>query len=246
MALQLNLEKSQAALKLCLEKAGINRAPAVDLAFVLDVSGSFEDEHRDGITGDLLTRLVPWGLTFDPDRKLDVITFSNGRSSVHAVGAVHADNYQGFVAKRIVDRVPGWCGGTDYSYALEAALDTFGCSTNGGTGGFIGRLFGLGRPAAASPGKRSLVIFVTDGENADHDRTLRVLKESEARRDPVYFLFIGISNQSNHFPFLEGIGDAFVNTGFVAIPDLRAFVAKTDDELNAALLGPELMAWLKG
>lgn len=49
MALQLNLPKAQASLQLCLEKAGIVTPPVVEFAFTLDVSGSFEDEHRDGL-----------------------------------------------------------------------------------------------------------------------------------------------------------------------------------------------------
>ncbi|MFO1337901.1 MAG: hypothetical protein U1F53_06625 [Burkholderiaceae bacterium] len=60
MALQLNLEKSKATLQLCLQKAGIVQPPAMDMGVLLDVSGSFEDEHQDGTTNRLLTRLVPW------------------------------------------------------------------------------------------------------------------------------------------------------------------------------------------
>ncbi|MES2943527.1 MAG: hypothetical protein V4772_11725, partial [Pseudomonadota bacterium] len=78
MALSLNLTKAEKSLKLCLQKSGLVEPPQVDLAFVLDVSGSFDDEHRAGVTDALLTRLVPWGMTFDPDRKLDVFSFSSG------------------------------------------------------------------------------------------------------------------------------------------------------------------------
>lgn len=246
MALQLNLKKAQATLQLCLEKAGIKTPPAVELALVLDVSGSFEDEHRDGTTNDLLTRLVPWGLTFDPDGKLDVITFSNGAEAVHSVGAVNALNYKGFVADRVVGRVPGWGGGTDYSYAIEAALRSFGwLPSPGKKAGFFGRLLGRqDEPASLKPKKRSLVLFVTDGDNVDKERTLQVLQASEARRDEVYFLFIGISNQGSRFPFLERIGDNFGNTGFIAIQNLREFVSNSDEELNGRLLSEELIGWL--
>lgn len=126
MALTLNLQKSEQTLKLCLQKKGILTPPAIDLAILMDVSGSFEDEHVSGITTDLMARLVPWGLTFDPDRKLDVFTFSNGADRVDDVGPITETNYQGFVKNKIIRRVSGWCGGTDYSYVLEKALDSFG------------------------------------------------------------------------------------------------------------------------
>lgn len=249
MALSMNLEKAQASLKLCLNKSGITTPPVVDLAFILDVSGSFEDEHRAGVTNDLMTRLVPWGMTFDPDKKLDVITFSDGERSVHEVGAVTANNYQDYVANKIYDRVPGWCGATDYSYAIEKALKAFGWleeNTVTKKAGFFGKMLGEKDVTSTTrrDRKRSLVIFVTDGDNYDKRRTEEVLRASEARGDQVYFLFLGISNQGSTFPFLEKIGDMFKNTGFAKISNLREFVQKGDDEVNAFLLQPELLEWL--
>ena len=113
MALQLNLEKSKAALQLCLHKAGVTQPPVMDMGVLLDVSGSFEDEHQDGTTNRLLTRLIPWGLTFDPDGKLDVTTFSHGERHVHRVGSVTAANYADFVQRQVIGRVPGWNGGIE-------------------------------------------------------------------------------------------------------------------------------------
>jgi hypothetical protein len=243
--LQVNTQKAQASLKLSLQKAGIVTPPRLQMRFVLDVSGSFEDEHRDGTTNDLMARMVPWGMTFDPDQKLDVMTFSNGPTSVHEVGTVNADNYQNFVRNHIYGRVPGWRGGTDYSYALEEALRGYGWLDNEGRkAGFLGKLFGQ-KDEAPIPRERSLIAFVTDGENADPERTIRVLRESEQRHDGVYFLFIGISNQGNQFPFLESLGEQFSNTGYVRITDLARFVTKSDEELNDFFLSNELLRWMK-
>lgn len=252
MAIVLNLQKSQTALQLCLQKSGIVKPPVVDVAVVLDVSGSFKDEHEDGTSNDLLTRLVPWGATFDRDRKLDLITFSDGARSAHHVGEVTPDNYQGYVAREVIGRVPGWCGATDYSYPIERALRQFGWLASdqapASAGGFLSRLFGGGRSAAApgqpSAKRSSLVIFITDGDNNDKPRTRQVLRESQERGDEVYFLFLGVSNQGARFPFLEAVGDEFDNTGFVAIKDLRGFVRLSDEELNERLLGAELLRWL--
>lgn len=245
MALQLNLEKSKASLQMCLQKAGVVKPPVMDMGVLLDVSGSFEDEHRDGSTNQLLTRLVPWGLTFDPDGQLDLSTFSNGPDHVHRVGSIRADNYTDFVAHHVIDRVPGWKGGTDYSYGLEDFLRLFGWLDNQPEPqGFFSKLFGDKKPAPAAR-RRSLVTVITDGENSDVERTRSVLRASQARQDAVYFLFLGVSNQGSRFPFLQSIGDEFSNTGLVVIPDIRRFVALDDDALNQMLLLDELVAWLK-
>ncbi|KVP75385.1 hypothetical protein WJ96_06380 [Burkholderia ubonensis] len=246
MALTLNLEKSAQALILSLEKAGI-KVPHLDVGFAMDVSGSFEDEHEDGTTELLLTRLVPWGLTFDPDKKLDVFTFSNGRDSVQDVGPIDARNYQGFVRRNIIG-VKGYNGGTAYSHVLESFLEHFGWKDVVKKAGFFGSLMGKKDEVIKGERKPSLVIIATDGDNnesGDKERTMRVLRESEARKDQVYFLFLGISNQGSTFPFLETIGDQFSNTGFVRIPDLRKFNAMDDDALNEYLIGDELLAWFK-
>lgn len=247
MALELNLEKSTKTLALCLEKAGIVTPPALEVGFGLDVSGSFEDEHLAGITDLLLTRLVPWGLLFDPDKKLDVFTFSNGASHVADVGPVDANNFRGFVQSKIVNKVPGWNGGTDYSYLIERMLANFGWAGEiVKKAGFFGKLMGKKDEVVAGAKKRSLVIIATDGDNQDKQRTLDVLRASEARGDQVYFLFLGISNQGSRFPFLESIGDQFSNTGFVSIPNLRQFVQMSDEEINQRLIGDELLAWFGG
>jgi hypothetical protein len=247
MALTLNLEKSTQALVLNLQKAGIMTPPVLDVAFFMDVSGSFDDEHRDGITDTLLTRLTPWGLAFDPDKKMDVFTFSSGAGSVHEVGPIDARNYAGFVQNRIIEKVPGYNGGTAYSHLIERALKHFGWA--GDTvkkAGFLGSLMGRKDQVIAGAKKRSLVIIATDGDNnesGDKERTLRVLRDSEARGDQVYYLFLGISNQGSTFPFLEKLGDMFSNTGYLNVKNLRRFVEQSDDELNEQLLNPELLAW---
>lgn len=249
MSLQLPLEKAATSLKMSLDKVGIHTPPSVEVAFFLDVSGSFDDEHRDGITDTLLTRLVPWGLLFDPDKKMDVFTFSNGAASVHEVGAINADNYPRFVQNKIIDKVPGYMGGTAYSHLVEGALKHFGWTATVKKAGFFGGLMGKKDEVIQGVKKRSLVIVATDGDNnesGDKERTMRVLRESQKRGDQVYYLFLGISNQGSTFPFLDKIGDAFNNTGYLNIKNLRKFVEQSDDDLNAQLLNDELISWLKG
>ena len=258
--LTLNLEKSASVLRLALDKAGVVANVKAETAAIIDVSGSFEHEHEEGTTSLLLERLVPYCVVLDPDRKMDVFTFSSGEPSAHYGGSVTPEDAQGYVTRNIVERVPGWNGGTTYSFVIERALEHFGwkeCEEAHQTPqgkGFLWRLFnspthehGHGTPHTHEK-KRSLVLFITDGENEknDEDRTTRVLEESQRRGDQVYFLFIGACEDRNvKFEFVKTIASRFRNTGLVVIRDLEAFVAQSDEELNAALLGPELLEWLK-
>ena len=248
MALQLDLTKSAQTLRVSLDKAGVAPDIKAELIFDMDVSGSFEHEHEEGTTSRLVARLVPYGMVLDPDGKMDVFTFSDGKRSVHYVGTVTPDDCEDYILRNVVDNVPGWKGGTTYSYVLERNLQHFGwMPREEKEGGFFSRFFARPKEPNAGSKQRSVVIFVTDGENdaSDHDRTMRVLEASEKRGDHVYFLFIGACEHDVDFKFLRTIAARFKNTGVVIIRDLDAFVELSDQEMNAQLLGPELLHWLR-
>lgn len=253
-----DLKKSAETLRFNLDKAGVSASIKAELIIVMDVSGSFEHEHEEGTTSTLIKRLVPVAMELDPDRKIDVLSFSNGADHVHHVGTVDETDCDDFVINNIIDKVPGWNGGTTYSYPLEESLKIFGwlaCDDHHGhqPQGFWSRF--LGRPAPVAEvhsheKKRSIVLFVTDGENDpnndynDKARTIKILQESQDRGDEVYFLFIGACEHSQ-FEFVRKIADKFKNTGVVMASDPEAFVELPDDELMATLLVPELLEWLK-
>lgn len=245
MSAVFNLTKSAEKLTFNLQKAGIQKVPALDIGFALDVSGSFEDEHVAGVTNDLMTRLVPWGMVFDPDRKMEVFTFSHGEASAHLVGAVDASNFEGFVQRKIIGKVPGWNGGTNFSHIIRKMLGHFGWLETVKKASFFGKLTGKKDEVVSGDKKRSLVIIATDGENSDGALTEAVLTESAKRGDKVYFLFLGVSNQGSQFPVLSQLGDRFGNVGFVSIKDLRQFLALSDEELNSLLISDELLNWIK-
>ncbi|WP_395015370.1 VWA domain-containing protein [Dongia sp.] len=251
--LKLDLNKAAQSLRLSLDKAGVAQNIKAELIFDIDVSGSFEHEHEEGTTSQLIERLVPYGMVLDPDGAMDVFTFSDGRGNAHRVGTVTPKESEGYILENVVDRVPGWKGGTSYSYVLEKNLQHFGwlpCETDHetGLGALISRFFGGARKEPHyHEQKRSIVIFVTDGENeaSDERRTMQVLEASQSRGDNVYFLFIGACEHNVDFKFLKTIAKKFENTGVVIIRDLEAFVEKSDEEISAELLGPELISWLK-
>lgn len=248
MTLQLDLRKSADKLRLSLDKAGVAPDIKAELIFDIDVSGSFEHEHEEGTTSKLIARLVPYGMVLDPDGKMDVFTFANGRASAHHVGTVTPDDADDYILRKVIDRVPGWKGGTEYSHVLERNLQHFGWLERDETfGSIVSRFFGFEPSPAQSTKKRSIVIFVTDGENdpADHARTISILEASERRGDQVYFLFMGACEHDVDFKFLRTIAARFKNTGVVIVRDLDGFVDLSDDEINSQLLGPELLDWLR-
>jgi len=257
----LDLKKSSSAFRLSLDKAGVPPDIRAELLVVMDVSGSFEHEHKEGTTGILLERLVPLAKVLDPDGKIDLITFSAGPDSVDYLGTIDESNARDFIVDRVVGKVRGWDGGTTYSYALEEALRVFGWLPSERRPvaekkpRFWDRLLGLvPEPLPEAPHshqkKRSIVLFVTDGENDPGDRysdkslTRHVLRASQRRGDQVYFLFIGAC-EHEEFEFVEQIAREFPNTGLVMATDPEAFVNLSDDALIAKLLGDELVDWLK-
>lgn len=258
----LDLKKSTSAFRLSLDKAGVPANIRAELLVVMDVSGSFEHEHEEGTTGILLERFVPLAKVLDPDGKMDFITFSNGEQSVQYLGTIDESNARDFIVDEVVDEVEGWKGGTTYSYALEEALRIFGWQPcdHGHEPKQKPRFWDyfLGnaqpQPKKVTPHmhekKRSIVLFVTDGENdpgdgyGDKQRTRKVLRASQQRGDQVYFLFIGAC-EHEEFEFVESIAKEFKNTGIVMATDPEEFVNLPDEQLIGKLLGPELVDWLK-
>ena len=56
---------------------------------------------------------------------------------------------------------------------------------------------------------------------------------------------MGACEHDVDFKFLRTIASRFKNTGVVIVRDLDGFVDLSDDEINAQLLGPELLDWLR-
>jgi hypothetical protein len=258
MALVLNLNKLEAtkkSLSLCLAKAGITTPPVMELCFALDVSGSFVDAHiarrgEPALTELLIERLTAWGMLFDPDKKLDTIAFSN--RSEH-VGAITETNYTDFVAKNVID-CDVWNGGTNYTPPIRQALQLFGYLPDDSAPaapekkGFFGGLFGSKKEVAtpAAPVKRkSLVLFVTDGENSDRSETTRLLEQSEKNGDQMYIIFLGVNRDASQFNYIKQLADRFSNVSFDHVADYKKFVELPDDQLNERLINDELLAWMK-
>ncbi|MBY3155392.1 VWA domain-containing protein [Rhizobium laguerreae] len=227
--------------------------PELEVSSALDVSGSFLEEHRAGLTSTFLTRIVPWGITFDPDGKIDVFTFSNGRANAHYVGAIDASNYENYVRDHIENKVPGWGGATDYSHVLRMILAHFGWGEREQAPaaatklGFFARLFGGPksdrdeRPQDGAP-RRAIVFFVTDGVGDDAAETRQVIGEAEREGYGTFFVLVGMSNSM--FPLLESLAADHGNVIFRKVEDIAAFNKMSDENLNEFFLDDKLTKWL--
>ena len=253
MALQLDMNKGVQKLRMELSKrGGLINLPQAEVVFDLDVSGSYHDEHLDGQTNNLMARLVPWGMLLDPDKKMQVFTFSDGAHNAHLVGDVDATTYEGYVKRNVIGKVPGYRGGTDYAHVLRKNLELFGwiqpAEAKGGGGGMFGGLFGRKPAAAPAPGikRRSLILFNTDGDNSDKAATRELFAQMEREQYGVYVMFLAVSNQGGGFPFLQELADKYDNCGITVIRDVKKWVQLSDEDIADQIITGELIKWLKG
>ena len=251
--MQINLEKSAQNLRISLEKRGIAKMPEMEMAGLLDVSGSFDDEHRDGVTNDLLTRLIPWGMTFDPDKKADLFTFSNGERSAYLVGSVDETNYINYIPNHVIEKVPGYNGGTHYSHVIRKALQHFGWIAGGEapkSGGFLSKLFGgnkaSGETNSGAP-RRAILFFITDGAIQPEDKpsTSAIIAQADREGYEVFIVMIGVSNQTVDFSFPESLARSHRNVAFHTVKDIKGFTRLSDDQINDFFLTDKLTTWLK-
>jgi hypothetical protein len=253
----INLEKSAEKLKISLEKKGLAILPPLDVVYIEDVSGSYRPQHNDGSTGILLSRMVPWAMVFDQDKKMDLFTFSNGNDNAVYVGEVTPDNHEGYLKKYVIDKVDGWGGCTDYSYVIRKTLVHLGWIADAKAhktkkdSGLFGGLFGKKTKDEPTPGvtptakRKGIVLFNTDGANSDETATECLLQEMQDKGYCVYLMFLAFKNQGANFKFIARMADKFDNCGLCVIIDLKKFIEKTDEELNEELVTQELVDWLK-
>jgi hypothetical protein len=268
MALQVNLQKSVEALTLNLSKEGITTPPIADVIIACDVSGSFDEEHSSGRTNDLLTRLIPFSMVFDPDKKMEVYPFASG---VCRVPDITLDNYQDFVKKHIM-KCSEYNGGTHYSPVIRSILTNsnfikgYSSSTIPAVvkTTFMQRLtasllsmfqfFSKKKTQVSNLSARAiagdiattpkLVFFITDGDSMDEVSTDQLFTESEKRGDNIYFQFIAFG--SSGFNYLKGLQAKHTNVGFTSITNMSKWVEQSDEDLNKVLVSPKFISWLKG
>jgi hypothetical protein len=217
-----------------------------DLALNFSVAKSSVDEHQEGLTGVLLERLVRWGMTVDPDKKVDVFTFGRDPDTAYFAGRIDLAASKTFMAKKVIGKVRGFNRGqANFAPAIELNLQHFGWLPTPLESNFVEQALAFAIEPFKRPGKkRTLIVTISDGHFGDEAATQAALAASAEREDELYFLFLGVSNQDIVFPFLQHLGDSLVNVAFAHIQDVRTWVKQGDAAISAALLQPELLAWL--
>lgn len=237
---KVNLEKHVVNLSKCV--VDLSKKSRVDLGnmvakvvVALDYSYSMSDLYTKGVVQQTLNRLVPLGLTFDDNGAIDVFLF---QSDCRKMPDLDLTNYENYV-KKMIQRSDYPMGGTNYAPVLRAIIE----GTYIQQGGFLG----FGRtiqhiPAIVDQGDPTLILFITDGENADRTSSDAIIRKSSEMN--VFIQFIGIGNQSfNYLKQLDDMpGRKRDNTGFSRMKDLAA----ADDRLLYTTVLEQFANWLKG
>lgn len=199
------------------------------VVLVLDHSGSMDRDYANGAVQDVVTKMVPLGLTFDDNGEIEVFKFDNIAEQIKE--SLNIRNYENYV-KKYVYRTNDM-GGTEYARPLELIYKDY-CGAEKSTG-FFGKLFGKKASTGSITGVTSeqtpvFVIFITDGDNSDEYDTNRAL--DKLKENNVFVQFIGISNSK--FKYLKDVAKNYNNASFVKFNDISKM--NSDDEIYAKIL----------
>jgi len=235
-----NLQKvAQKAVEVC----GLNGQKA-KVALVTDYSPSMDGMFRNGTVQAIIDKLLALGVRFDDNGAIDMFLLNH---SVVDIGELSKDDFYGY-ADNLYRRY-GTDGGTAYAPSIQAVIDKYASTgilpasaknvLNSILGG-IGKIFGFnkkqdGSTAIETVEEPAYVMIVTDGENQDREKAMRLL---EATKDlPIFFQFVGIGFGFN---FLQQ-ASKLDNVGFFSMND---FLKMSEDELYQKMLY-KFPQWLK-
>ena len=186
------------------------------VALAMDYSGSMERLFCNGSVQKTVSRLLPIALRFDDNGELESWLFSN---DFKRLKAVNENNYEDYVEK-VMQKSGMWMGGTQYAPVLEDIVHYY---------------------KDIEPSNiPSFIIFITDGENMDHDKTDRIVRELSNYN--LFVQFIGIGNE--RFSYLRSLdnlsGRTHDNTGFISVKDMN----QMDDEQLYTEILRQYKEWL--
>lgn len=250
MSLNFPLKKATESLQFELKKREVDTIIPCQVKVAMDVSGSFDDEHTDGYTQDLLNRFVPFSLVFDKDGVIDSYTFS------HVAGRlpqINQFNFGSYIRDEVI-RCYGYNGATEYTPVLRlidedaSPQDIVIEAQPERKVGFLGRLVGQKDKEAVAGQvikgevEKELVFFVTDGESSD-TQTSKAYLESMAKKN-IFFVFIGVGDRD-----IKLFKESFESTPYsiylrLSKNEIRDIKNWTDEEMYDKLLQPSLVAWM--
>lgn len=212
------------AAKVVLTKRQLPIPPAADVALAIDISGSMSHLYNSGVVQEVVERCLALALNFDPDKKLDVWTFT---SKHDYVGSCYESHIDGYVEREIVNnnKISKW-GGTNYTPVLEDVSKHFF-----GSGGF----FGMFKKKRATP---VFLMFITDGDNQDRTAFVKLAHELRDRNIYIQLLCLG----DDYFDTAQAVADSEPNVGFGQVEDVRKM---TDEQMMEQLITDEFVQWIK-
>ncbi len=234
----IQLEKRVQTVGIVLAKRGLTAIDPLRVGVALDVSGSARSMFLNGTIQETIDRLLAVAVKFDDNQELDVWVFD---TDSFELPALTEKEYGSYVGKNILhspvnDKI--W-GGTYYAPVLKDMIDEYNqTSVVNKTKGFFGKLFGKQSEQTAEKFQPAMVLFITDGENSDQVKTMKVLEDAAAQNS-VYFQMIGVGSWP--FTFLQQAADKLPNVGFVNLSTLNM----TDEALYEQLVTQEFVEWVK-
>lgn len=246
--LQFDLVKSTQALQFNLQKRNVNSIIPCEVFVAMDVSGSFDDEHRSGYTQTLLNRFVPFSMLFDKDKELNSFAFSSVSTELEIITE---HNYKNYIKNEVIG-CRGYNGGTEYAPVLQdmflakkAVEKTEVIETK--SKGLFGGLFG-GKTTTETVTSvsyedidKKLIFFVTDGDEWSPESTKRVLNNYLHGKEFIVFLSVSDRKLRQLERYENGTYTSYHNFTFDQLHNLENW---SDDEIYDLLLTDNLVNWM--
>lgn len=250
MAISLEMTKNVEKLSLELKKRDVQTIIPCQVKMAMDVSGSFDDEHRGGYTQHLLNRFVPFALLFDKDGVIDAYAFSHHSQSLPLIDS---DNYANYIRKEVIG-CDVYNGGTSFAPVIGQILNDASPKSqervvqrtekSSGILGLFGKKKVVEEKVVVNTGhkEKELVFFVTDGESSDPDQSRKLIEQ--ASKDNVFFVFISVGSSD-----IRLFKQSFENTPYSIYlrftkAELQQLSQLSDEDLYEKLLKPSLIAWM--
>jgi hypothetical protein len=193
--------------KVCLTKKPLQNLVA-NVAVVLDYSGSMDMLYRNGTVQNTLEKLLPLAMTFDDNETMEVWRFGNDYRRLTDLTLNNLDRY--LVKENCIYPDEG----TNYAPVINDIVKTYKKNKI---------------PA--------YIIFITDGDNWDKDKTTNAIKE--ASKYPIFWQFVGVGSDS--FEYLQNLDD--MTNRYVDNADF--FKVKTMNDITYENLLNEFPKWLE-
>lgn len=173
---KINLAKEEVH-KVCLTKSPLSGLTS-RVGLVLDYSGSMSSLYRNGTVQSVIEKILPIAMEFDDNNTMEAWIFENG---FQRLPDINLNNFYGYVDNEILNKYR--MGGTNYAPVMQDIFKRY-----------------IQEEPLKIP---NYIVFITDGDNADHAKTDTVIRQ--ASEYPIFWQFVGVGNAS--FSYLQRLDD---------------------------------------